>query len=148
MKIPTNTLVLVADGRKAIILRNAGDEKFPNLKIEWAVMDQNPSTATQGSDRPGRVNYQNRRSSVEQTDWHALEEVAFAKRTAAAFDDLVRDLKTVDVVIVAPPRTLSVLRQHLDQATTSKVIAELPHDLVYRPVGDIETYLGQATIAP
>jgi protein required for attachment to host cells len=147
MKIPSNTLVLVADGRKAMILRNAGDATFPNLKVEWAVMDQNPSTAKQGTDRPGRVNFQNRRSSVEQTDWHAQEEVAFAKQTAAAFDDLVRDLKAADAVIVAPPRTLSVLRKHLDQATSSRVLAELAHDLVNRPIGDIEDYLGRATIA-
>jgi protein required for attachment to host cells len=148
MKIPSNTLVLVADGRKAMILRNAGDEKFPNLKIEWAVMDQNPTTAEQGSDRPGRVNFRSRRSSVEQTDWHAQEEAAFTRRTAAAFDDLVRDLKTADVVIVAPPKTLSILRQSLDHATSSKVIAELPHDLVYRPIGDIEAHLGRATNSP
>ena len=147
MKIPSNTLVLVADGRKAMVLRNAGDAKFPNLKIEWAVMDQNPPTAEQGSDRPGRLNFQSRRSSVEQTDWHAQEEIAFAKRTAAALDDLVRELKAADVVVVAPPRTLSVLRQSLDRETSSKVIAELAQDLVYRPIGDIEAHLGRATIA-
>jgi len=146
MNMPSNTLVLVADGRKAMILRNTGDAMFPSLKIEWAVMDQNPSTAAQGSDRPGRVNFRNRRSSVEQTDWHAQEEVAFAKRTAAAFDDLVRDLKVADVVIVAPPRTLSVLRHSLAQGTSTKVIAELAHDLVNRPIGDIESYLGRATV--
>jgi protein required for attachment to host cells len=73
-----------------MILRNAGDAVFPNLKIEWAVMNQNPSTAEQGSDRPGRVSFQGRRSGVDQTDWHDQEESAFARRTAVAFDKLVR----------------------------------------------------------
>jgi protein required for attachment to host cells len=147
MKIPANALVLVADGRKAMILRNAGDEKFPNLKSEWSVEEQNPSTAAQGSDRPGRVNFQNRRSSVKQTDWHAEEETAFAKRTAAILDGFVRDFKTRQVVIVAPPRTLSVLRRSLGEETSRHVIAELAHDLLNHTVGDIEAYLGRAKAA-
>lgn len=144
MKIPENALILVADGRKALVLRNAGDGKFPNLKVEWAVMDRNPSTATQGSDRPGRTDFQDRRSSYEQTDWHAQEEAAFATRTAAAFDELVRDLQADHAIIVADPRTLAILRQSLDHATASKLIGELAQDLVNHPVGDIENHLQRA----
>jgi protein required for attachment to host cells len=144
MKIPPNALILVADGRKAIILRNAGDEKFPNLKSELSVADENPSTAAQGSDRPGRVNYQDRRSSVGQTDWHAEEEAAFAKRVALMLDGIVREKQTRHVIIVAPPRTLSVLRRNLNEDSASKVIAELAQDLVNHTVGDIETHLDRA----
>lgn len=148
MKIPSNALVLVADGRKALILRNAGDDMFPNLKTEWAVVDQtNPSTSTQGSDRPGRVSFQGQRSSFEQTDWHAQEETAFATHAAAALEDLVRDAKARQVVIVAPPRTLAVLRRNLGNETSQKLIAELAQDLVNHSVGDIEEHLGKAKIA-
>lgn len=147
MNIPANTLVLVADGRKAMILRNAGDAKFPNLKSEWVVVDHNPPTAAQGTDRPGRVNFQGRRSSVEQTDWHTAEETAFAKRAAAALEDLARDDKARDIVLVAPPRTLAVVRRSLGDDTLKKVIHELPHDLVKLPVSEIEAYLGRANAA-
>ena len=109
--------------------------------------EQNPSTAAQGADRPGRVNFQDRRSSVEQTDWHTDEETAFAKRTAATFDDLVREKQTRHVMIVAPPRTLSVLRRSLGDDTSRKVMAELAHDLVNHTVGDIEAYLGHTKAA-
>jgi len=34
LKIPHNAFVFVGDGRKALFLRNEGDEKFPNLKTE------------------------------------------------------------------------------------------------------------------
>ena len=147
MKIPANALILVADGRKAMILRNAGDEKFPNFKTEWSMTEEHPSTAAQGSDRPGRVNFQNRRSSVEQTDWHTEEETQFAKRTATILDGLVHEMQPRQVVIVAPPRTLSVLRRSLGQDTSRKVVAELAHDLVNHTVGDIEAYLGRAKAA-
>jgi protein required for attachment to host cells len=33
ISIPHDAIVFVGDGRKALFLRNAGDEKFPNLKI-------------------------------------------------------------------------------------------------------------------
>lgn len=148
MKIPSNALVFVADGRKALVLRNAGDDMFPNLKTEWVVVDQaNPSTTAQGADRPGRVSHQGRRSSVEQTDWHTQEETAFAIRAAAGLEDLVRDLKTRQIIIVAPPRTLSVLRRNLGSDTSEKVIAELAQDLVNHSVSEIETHVGRAKIA-
>ena len=52
MNVPAQAIILVADGRKAMILRNEGDAKFPNLKSEWVVVDQNPSTSSQaGSDQ-------------------------------------------------------------------------------------------------
>lgn len=143
MNLPANAFVLVADGRKAMILRNAGDAKFPNLKNEWVVVDQNPPTAAQGTDRPGRVNFQGRRSSLEQTDWHTAEETAFAKRAAAALEDLVRDAKARHIVLVAPPRTLAVIRRSLGDDTLKNVITELPHDLVKLSVSEIEAYLGR-----
>ena len=55
MSIPHDAIVFVGDGRKALFLRNAGDEKFPNLKTERVFVDQNPATHDQGSDRPGRL---------------------------------------------------------------------------------------------
>ena len=147
MNIPANALILVADGRKAMILRNAGDEKFPNLKSEWTVVDQNPPTATQGTDRPGRVSFQGRRSSVEQTDWHTERESAFAKSTAAALDAFVRESQARHVVVVAPPRTLAVLRRSLGDETSRKVIAELQQDLVKLPIHEIEAHLDRAETA-
>ena len=55
LKIPHGAFVFVGDGRKALFLRNDGDEKFPNLKTERVFEDDNPLTHEQGSERPGRV---------------------------------------------------------------------------------------------
>ena len=54
-KIPHNALVFVGDGRKALFLRNEGDETFPDLQTEKVFEDENPSSHEQGTDRPGRV---------------------------------------------------------------------------------------------
>ena len=55
ISIPHDAFVFVGDGRKALFLRNEGDEKFLNLKTEQVLRDQNPSTREQGSDQPGRA---------------------------------------------------------------------------------------------
>ena len=105
LSIPHDAFVFVGDGRKALFLRNEGDEKFPNLKLEQVFADENPATHEQGTDRPGRTFKRagtHQRSSVEATDWHDIEEHLFAKRVAAAFEALVRDRHTKSIVVVAP----------------------------------------------
>ncbi|MGA8990536.1 MAG: host attachment protein, partial [Rhodoplanes sp.] len=44
LNIPHDAFVFVGDGRKALFLRNEGDEKFLNLKTERVLRDQNPPT--------------------------------------------------------------------------------------------------------
>lgn len=44
LKIPHNAFVFVGDGRKALFLRNQGDEKFSNLKTGKAFGDDNSLT--------------------------------------------------------------------------------------------------------
>ena len=74
VKIPHNAYVFVGDGRKALFLRNEGDEKFPNLKTEQVMTNDNPPTRDQGTDKPGRsyASVGARRSSMEQADWHQI----------------------------------------------------------------------------
>ena len=55
LRIPHHAFVFVGDGRKALFLRNEGDEKFPNLKTEKVFEDENPSSHEQGTDRPGHL---------------------------------------------------------------------------------------------
>ena len=55
MHIPNEALILVADGEKALFLRNKGDAEFPNLVIEGKKRHENPPTGEQGTDRPGKT---------------------------------------------------------------------------------------------
>jgi protein required for attachment to host cells len=76
VEIPHDGLVFVGDGRKALFLRNTGDETFPDLKTERVFVDDNPPTREQGSDRPGTAfgcAGTSRRASMDNTDWHDLE---------------------------------------------------------------------------
>jgi protein required for attachment to host cells len=144
LRIPHNALVFVGDGRKALFLRNEGNEMNPSLEVESVFEDVNSSTHEQGSDRPGRISkarYSGQRSAVEATDWHDIEEHRFAKQVAAAMEQMMRRNKAMALVMVAPPRTLADLRSALHSDVRSRIIAEINKDLTKHPIGDIEKHL-------
>ncbi|WP_370691203.1 host attachment protein [Bradyrhizobium sp.] len=144
LKIPHNAFVFVGDGRKALFLRNDGDEKFPNLKTEKVFEEENPSSHEQGTERPGRVSkgsQTGQRSAVEPTDWHDIEEHHFARKVAAALEQVIRERKVQALVVVAPPRTLAELRDAFHSDVKACIIAEINKDLTKQPVWEIEKHL-------
>src|SRR5271169_5836043 len=143
VRIPHDAIVFVGDGRKALFLRNAGDDKDLNLKPERVFVDHNPPTHEQGTDRPGR-SYSSMgpgRSAVEPTDWHDLEEHHFARVVAEALEKLVRERKVKALVIAAPPRTLADLRHALHKDVKAHVIAEVDSYFKQKTVYEIEKHL-------
>ncbi|MDE1935644.1 host attachment family protein [Bradyrhizobium sp.] len=144
VKIPHNAFVFVGDGRKALFLRNEGDEKYPNLKTERVFEDVNPPTHEQGSERPGRVSkavQSSQRSAVDPVDWHHLEEHRFARQVATEMEGIVRSRNVPALIVVAPPRTLADLRSAFHADVQARIVAEINKDLTKHPVGDIEKHL-------
>lgn len=142
--IPHDAFVFVGDGGKALVLRNEGDEKFPNLVTERVFADDNPPTREQGTDQPGRAfagAHAIGKSAVETTDWHAIEKDRFARRVAAALEDLVRRRGARALVIVAPPRILADLRRALHPDVKARVVREIDKDLAKHPVWEIERHI-------
>jgi protein required for attachment to host cells len=144
LNIPHNALVFVGDGRKALFLRNDADARFPNLRTERVFEAENPPTREQGSDRPGRVSeaaLTGRRSAVESTNWHDIEEHRFARTVAAAMEELVRTNKANALIVVAPPKTLAELRNAFHSDVKACIIAEINKDLTKHSIGEIEKHL-------
>jgi len=143
-RIPHDAIVFVGDGQKALFLRNEGDERFPNLTTMRVVVDVNPPTHEQGTDRPGRAFKRagtNLRSGVETTDWHELEKHRFADHVAGALERLVRSQGVKDVIVVAPPRTLAELRHAFHDDVRRRIVGEIDKDLTNHPVWDIQKHL-------
>ncbi|HEY2531180.1 MAG TPA: host attachment family protein [Xanthobacteraceae bacterium] len=143
-KLPRGALVFIGDGRKALILRNVGDAQCPDLRTEQVFAEENPPTHEQGTDRPGTSFARagtHRRSSLEQTDWHHLEEHRFVERVAAILEDLVRRCDLPALVIAAPPRTLADLRRVFHADVKARITAEIGKDLTNHPVSDIAAHL-------
>ena len=144
LAIPHGAMIFIGDGRKALFLRNDGDEKFPNLKTERVFAEQNPPTHEQGTDRPG-LSFahagSHRRFSMGDTDWHHLEEHRFVERVAATLENVVRSRDLPALVIVAPPRTLADLRRAFHADVKKLIVAEVDKDLTKHPIPEIETHL-------
>ncbi len=139
--LPHGAMVFVGDGRKALFLRNDGDEKFPNFVTEKVFQDENPATHEQGSDAPGRGFARaggERRNAMEPTDWHEIEEHRFVQRVAEAIEALVRTRDAPALAVVAPPRALADIRAALHNDVKARVIVEINKDLTRHPVWEIE----------
>jgi protein required for attachment to host cells len=144
LAIAHDAFVFVGDGRKALFLRNEGDERYLNLKTEQVLHgEDNPPTHEQGSDQPGRAfaSVGSRRSAVENTDWHDLEEQRFAQDVAEALLRIVRERKVKSLVVVAPPRTLAELRRAFHSEVKDCILAEIDKDLTKQPIYEIEKHL-------
>jgi protein required for attachment to host cells len=127
----------------ALVLENAGDEKFLNLKTREVQEHADPKTSDLGTDEPGRSfsSVGSGRSAVEQTDWHRQEEDRFLQKLVSQLDHSVKVGEVKSLVIVAPPRALGVLRQAYSHTLRTAVHAEIDKDLVRLPVHEIEKHL-------
>jgi protein required for attachment to host cells len=143
LKIRQGDWVVVCDGKKALVLENAGDEKFLNLKTREVFDHPDLKTSELGTDAPGRSfsSVGNGRSAVEQTDWHAQEEEKFLRKLAGHLDAAVRAGEAKSLFMVAPPRALGVLRQAYSHNLRQALRAEVDKDFVKLPVHEIEKHL-------
>lgn len=143
LKTATGDWVVVCDGRKALILENIGDALFPNLHTREVKEHPVPATHEQGSDAPGRAfaPVGTARSAVDQTDWHHQLEQDFLRGLASELDHAVTAGKAKRIVVVAPPRALGVLRHAYPGRLRTAIKAEVPHDYVKLPIGEIEKRL-------
>jgi protein required for attachment to host cells len=69
-------------------------------------------------------------------DIHQLREDRFAIEAAEALAETVAGHEA-DIIVVAPPATLHVLRDHYTPAIRKRLIAEVDKDLVKHPAAEI-----------
>ncbi|WP_193176830.1 host attachment protein [Oricola nitratireducens] len=139
LTLKNNGWLVIADGEKALFLRNDGDEKFPNLTVFRELEHENPATRDQGADRPGRLNDSgSHRSAVQETDWHRVEKERFAKDIAERLYKTAHKNGFDELVLVAPPAVLGAMRKELHKEVQDKIVGELDKDLTKHPVHEIE----------
>ncbi|MBZ9853869.1 host attachment family protein [Mesorhizobium sp. CA13] len=146
IKLKHGIWIMVADGEKALFLRNAGDTKFPNLEVVQEVRQDNPPTREQGSDSPGRYNDgpSVHRSAVEETDWHRIGKERFADELAERLYKLAHRGSFDEIILIAPPLVLGAMRKALHKEVSDKVSAEIPKTLTNHAVFEIEALLRAA----
>lgn len=142
-KLTHGTWVLIADGKKALFLRNDVDEIDPTLNVVRVEEHENPPTHEQGTDEPGRRADKGpgQRSAMQETDWHRLSEVRFADDLADLLYRYAHKGAFKRIVLVAPAPVLGELRKKLHKEVAERVVAEIGKDLTNHPIDEIEKML-------
>jgi len=135
--------VVVADGEKALFLKNEGDAKFPDFQVVQEMEQENRATREQGVERPGRYSDgpSAHKSAFQETDWHRLSKERFADDIAERLYKQAHAGAYDRLVIVAPPQVLGEMRRKLHKEVVGKLVAEIPKTLTNQPVWDIEKML-------
>lgn len=133
-----NARVLVTDGGRAIVFRNAGQVGKPNLQQFKVYAHDNPPTREQGTDKPPRANNPSGdRSTIEPTDFHQQAEDRFVMQIA---EDMEKDLRAgefEELVVVAPPVALGVYRKAASQKLQQATLMEINKDLTKHPAAEV-----------
>jgi protein required for attachment to host cells len=96
------------------------------------------------SERPGRT-YESmgstRHAIARENDPHRREAVQFARRIAQRLDDAREHEEFEDLIVVAAPAFLGLMREEMSKPTRARVVHEVHKDLVHGTVADLCRHL-------
>jgi protein required for attachment to host cells len=96
------------------------------------------------SDRPGR-SYESvggaRHAIERENDPRWQEAVRFARRISCRLDDALRKGEFDELIVVAGPPFLGLIRSELSRPARERVVHEIRKDLVHGPVEALRTHL-------
>ncbi|MRU16393.1 host attachment protein [Roseovarius sp. A21] len=144
MPVLTNgTWVLIADGEKALFLRNTLDAINPGFEVVKKEEQDNPSDFEQSANRPGRMHdgAEHQLSAMDDTDWHELAKERFADDLADKLYAYAHKGAFDRIVLVASSRVLGQLRKTLHKEVETRIVGELAKDLTNHPLDKVETML-------
>ncbi|HZV19780.1 MAG TPA: host attachment family protein [Sphingobium sp.] len=143
MRLPHDCLILVADGRKMLLLRNQGTSDDPSLAVDYGLEQPNPADRAQKSDARGQrpsVGSPGQASAGE-ADYHQQAEDDFARDAAAYLNALALRNALTRLIVIAPPRTLGELRRHYHRAVTARLVTEIAKTMTGHPIDAIAKFL-------
>jgi len=149
MPLANNALVLVTDGRKTLFFRNEGDENQIDLRTEAFDEREDLKNSEIKTDSAGssKQSFGFGRPAMEETDFHQLEEDRWAQSAAEAVNQRVLNNDFEALAVIAPPKTLGILRKKLHKEAERRVVCEIPKEMTGRPIPDIEALLVSETKA-
>jgi protein required for attachment to host cells len=143
MALPHRALVLVADGKKVLFLRNHGDQNQIDLRTESHDARKDRKDQEIKTDAPG-TNKQSMgygRPAMDETDFHQQEEDRWVKDAA---DELKKRALRNDfdaLAVIAPPKALGVLKKCLHKEVQKRIVLTINKEMTDRPIPDIEELL-------
>lgn len=147
MPLPHNALVLVADGKTMLFLRNHGDENQIDLRIEAHERREDRKDSDIKTDSAGTTRQSGGygRPTYSETDFHQQEEDRWIKDAA---DELKARALRNDfgaLAIIAPPKALGVLKKELHKEVERRLVCAINKEMSGRPIPDIEALIDSET---
>lgn len=145
MRLTAQTLLVLADGQKAMFLRNQGHNGQVRLKTLQTFSLENLASHELGWDRPGRAYSRyaddSSRSAYESNDPHEQGEIRFLEDLARTIEGVLTADGYERLVLMAPPRALGVLRLALSPAVQERVQETIAKDYLKTPLAELEQIL-------
>lgn len=141
--LTNGTWVLIADGEKALFLKNTLDAINPGFEIVKKEEQENPSNFEQSANRPGRMqdDGEQQLSAMDDTDWHELAKERFADDLSDKLYAYAHKGAFDRIVLVASSGVLGQLRKKLHKEVERRVVGELAKDLTNHPLDKVEIML-------
>ena len=143
MAIPHGALVLVADGKKTLFLRNRGDSELLDLRTEAHGERDDPMDRELKTDAPGTQGQRwgDGRPAMDEADFHQQGEDRWVKDAAEELNRRALNNDFDSLVIIAPPKALGVLRKELHKEVERRIVLTVNKEMTDRPIPDIEELL-------
>ena len=129
--IPNKALVVIADGRKAILFRNTGDGATVTLHEEKRLTPKDLKNEGPSGSRP-----------EEQTP-NQTDEATFAKQLAEVLYKMKSGHEFDAMVLAADPQTLGQLRDTMHKTVADSIVLSMPRDLTNHSTADITAALNK-----
>lgn len=143
----TTTWIVAADASRARVLQVADRERLievenllnPEGRLQNREVTSDASGRFPGKDRPGGHSSDDETHSVDHLD------ELFAKRVGEYLDKARNDHRYDELVLVAPPKFLGMMRRKLGKEVEKLVADDLPKDLSWFNAREIERYFAKGS---
>jgi len=132
VSIPENTLIVVADGHEAILLRSHGLKSDLKLVEEQRLSPKNLADEGASGSRP-----------EDQTPGQE-DEATFAKQLAHALYSMKQSHKFEHMVLTADPQTLGQLRGAMHKTVADSIVLSLNKELTNHSTNDLSEAIRKA----
>jgi protein required for attachment to host cells len=136
--------ILVADQAEAIFYDSPSLTAAPKEVARISDPTAHMHDRDLGSERPGR-SYESvgsaRHSIAREGDSRHHQMALFARRIARRLDDARRKGEFEQLIVVAGPAFLGLVREELSRPTRALVAHEIHKDLVHSPAGELRKHL-------
>ena len=134
----------VADGEKALFLRNEGDDKYPHLEV-FREVHEGQSCHPRPGHRPAGTNARRQQRPPQRKFRRPTGTVSRRRASQRTWRTVstrwAHHHKFKKIVLVAPPVVLGELRKDLHKEVADKVTAEVAKTLTNHTIDEIEKVL-------